>query len=970
MLSELESYPAPVTDEAVLQETVDRYWQRFDEACAAAQVSPLDHRELRQVASRVWGYSDWLAQSCIRRPEVLNDLLRQGHLHRRCFPGEIHERLQQRLRDVHHMSDLKRCLRQFRQREMMRIAWRDLAGWADLLEVMDDLTSLADACVIETTARLYAWQVARRGQPVGARTGRPQPLIVMAMGKMGGGELNFSSDIDVIFAYPEAGTTRGTGLELSNEEFFTLLARNLINALEEPTADGFVFRVDIRLRPFGDSGPLVMDFDQLEQYYSTHGRQWERYALIKARAVTGDPADQQALQALLEPFVFRRYLDFQTHQALRDMKRRIASQARHRDLSGHIKLGEGGIREVEFIAQVFQLVRGGRLPVLRDRRVLIVLQALGDLRMLPEYVCRDLMQGYVYLRRVENRLQAFADTQTHRLPQDPLHRYRLARSMGEPDWESFLATLQRVRARIHDHFEQVFAAPQAEGEDGDPVRQVWLQDGLAGDVQEKLRAVGVDEPGPVVRVLEDFEKGFVYRHMGDNARALLVRLVPLVLQAVLGVPNPHETLQRLFRLVESVGRRPTYLALLTENPIALSQLVRLCSASTWVAGFVADHPLLLDDLLDPRTLYRPLDKAALQADLAARLDAVGEQDLEQQMEALRHFKQTHELRVAAADIVGELPLMKVSDRLTEIAEVVLEQALRLSWRHVSDKYRVTTPSGRELAEPAGFAIVAYGKFGGIELSYGSDLDLVFLYDPGRIQVRQLSGRGESELDEAVFFSRLAQRLIHLLSTRTLSGELYEVDTRLRPSGASGLLVSSMAGFRDYQRHDAWTWEHQALVRARFVAGDAQLGAQFAQLRQEILCRPRDERQLRSEVVQMRARMRAGLGGKKNGVFHIKQDPGGIADIEFLVQYEVLRWAHDFVQLTRWTDNIRILETLVATGRLAKRTARVLSEAYQVLRAKVHRLTLGGQPPQVEEAAVQDTVRDVRQIWQHTMERQE
>jgi glutamate-ammonia-ligase adenylyltransferase len=849
---------------------------------------------------------------------------------------------------------------------MVRIAWRDLAGWAGVEETIRELSWLASACVDGALSLLSRWQTQEFGTPLAHGSAEPQSLVVIGMGKLGAEELNFSSDIDLIFAYPEAGTSQGGAVALDNEEYFVRLGRRLIRVLQENTRDGFVFRVDMRLRPFGDSGPLVMSFNAMEEYYQSHGREWERYAWIKADVIAGDRAAGGELMRRLRPFVYRRYLDYGAFESLREMKQGIAQQVRRKGMQDNIKLGAGGIREVEFIGQAFQLVRGGREPGLQERGILHVLAHLVTVGILPEYAGRGLIEAYRFLRRVENRLQAWADQQTHSLPTEEADRLRLALSMGYTDWAVFEQALNRHRRLVQDQFEQVFSAPQAVHAESDTQYLARLWQGELDDEQAQLilTKTGYDDAAEVVRLLNGLRTAAAYRALTPQGRDRFDRLMPLVLGAAAETERPVVTLQRVLILIEHIARRVTYLVLLIETPLALSQLVKLCAASPWIARFLARHPLSIDELIDPRRLYMPLDRAALEQDMRSAMSAVPVDDLERQMDVLRHFKQGNVLRVAAADVAGVYPLMVVSDHLTEIAEVVLAKVLELAYAHLISRHgRPQCRVEGKIIEP-GFAVVGYGKLGGIELGYGSDLDLVFLHDSaGEDQMTA----GPAVIDNAVFFARLGQRIIHMLNTQTPAGVLYEVDMRLRPSGAAGLLVSNIEAFQDYQLNEAWTWEHQALVRARAVAGDKTVAGRFEDIRRAVLSRSRDPVGLCKEVREMRERMRAELGRHDPAVFDLKQDRGGIADIEFMVQYGVLRWAHDHPVLLRYTDNIRLLEGFAQAGLMAPGEVALLGDAYRAYRAEVHRCTLQEQNAVVPDERFKDMRAAVGKIWAALME---
>lgn len=911
----------------------------------------------------VWACSDFVCQLCLRQPALLHSLSTTGDLYRAYEPGHYADSLERQLAEIGDENSLHRCLRSFRQREMLRIAWRDLTGQAPLDETLSELSTLADALIDGALGWLHGWLAQKFGQPI-SRTGTQLQMIVLGMGKLGGRELNFSSDIDLIFVFPEAGQTNGEK-PVENEQFFMRLGQALIAALDRQTVDGQCFRVDMRLRPYGESGPLVVSAAAMERYFLEQGREWERYAMIKARPVAGDVEGGEALLAELSPFVYRRYFDYGALESLREMKAMIAREVKRRRLADNVKLGRGGIREIEFIAQAFQLIRGGQDPALQQRALQPVLAYLGDHGLLPEHARQELMQSYEYLRRLENRIQAMHDRQSHDLPADPVDRDRLTLAMHAKDWQALCEELDDWRRRVQGHFDQIFVAPQQEDE-AEPTGESEYAD-IWHDVLDKdvavavLESAGFTDPDSALHLIGQFRTGTRVRALSDRGRTRLNRLMPMLLAAVAASPAPTQGLERLITLLDGVVRRTAYLALLNEHPMALSQLVRLVEGSPWIARYLSLHPVLLDELLDPRTLYAPLSKTALVAEVDARMAAVDIDDLEQQMEVLRHFKQTHVLRVAAADLSHSIPVMLVSDYLTDIAEVVLDRVLMLAWRQVSQRYGVPLLGD---GQPVDFGIVAYGKLGSLELGYSSDLDIVFLHDAvpsGTVT------DGNKPVDAAVFFARLAQRIIHILSTPTPGGILYEVDTRLRPSGQSGLLTTSIDAFADYQFERAWTWEHQALVRARLVTGSEKLKQRFADLRREILAKPRDNSALQGEVRTMRERMRKELSAKSQGQFDLKQDRGGIADIEFMVQYAVLAGAANYAGLLRYTDNIRLLDELERGEQLSAQQATTLANAYRHYRGLVHRLALQERATIVPEEDVQETAAAVAGVWEEVME---
>ena len=941
-----------------LQGRVRTTLERFSE-----DTNPPQNPEVLASLPRVWASSDFIARLCIRHPGMLHELSESGELTADSPRGSLRERLDQALAEIDDHDAMHRQLRFARQRELLRIGWRDLAGWASLDEILEANTELAEACIGAAHDWLYDKLCERWGTPRDS-SGNAQRLVILGMGKLGGRELNLSSDIDLIFAYPEPGET-DSRRPRANEEFFTRLGRQLIAALDQQTADGHVFRVDMRLRPYGTAGPLAMSFDALELYYQDQGREWERYAMIKARVVGGDPERGAELTESLRPFVYRRYLDYGALESMREMKRLIAREVQRKGLEANIKLGRGGIREVEFIAQVFQLIRGGQDRSLRQRSLLPVLEHLAEAGVIPEFARDELRDGYRFLRRVENHIQAMNDRQTHDLPSDPTDRARLALSLDEPDWLSLAERIDDWRHRIQGHFDQVFAAPQTEDESAgeDALADVWRASLDADGEQATLGQAGFANPEATASRLAALRDSRGTRSLSATGRGRLDRLMPLLLNAAAAQPNPDETIDRLLYLLEGIVRRTAYLSLLNEHPMALSQLVQLAAASPWVVRLLAQHPVLLDELLDPRALYAPLRREGLAAELAERLADVDDDDLETQMEVLRRFRQANTLRVAAADIGGALPIMVVSDYLTDIAEVVLEAVLRIARHHMIQRYGRPLGWDGEQAIEQGFVIVGYGKIASLELGYGSDLDLVFIHDH---QGEHQHTDGERSVDNQVFFARLAQRIIHILNTTTPGGILYEVDTRLRPSGRAGLVTSNIDAFADYQHNQAWTWEHQALVRSRVLAGEPALAKRVRAIRDEVLAQPREPEELRAQVLAMRRRMLAAKATTDPAVFDLKNDRGGIADIEFMVQYGVLAGASSQPGLLKYTDNIRLLDELSRHGALTADRARRLADAYRAYRARIHRLTLQERPERVDAGEFEAERRDVIEAWQIIM----
>ena len=809
-------------------------------------------------------------------------------------------------------AGLTRVLRMLRKRVMVKLILRDLNGLGCLEEVMEAMTALAEVCVREAQTCLMHVLQAQFGTPLDI-AGTVQPLLVIGMGKLGGCELNVSSDIDLIFVYPEDGETDGAR-KLSNHEFFTRLGRRLISMINEATGDGFVFRVDMRLRPYGESGPLVMSFAALEEYLLSQGREWERYAWIKARVISPANCDSyvKELTRLAQPFVFRKYLDFGAIDSMRRLHAQIRQEVQRRDLLGNIKLGPGGIREIEFTAQVFQLIRGGRDAKLRIRPTRKTLQQLTS--PLSAVAVAGLDAAYVFLRNLEHRLQYLDDQQTQELPEKPEDQEVIAHAMDYQDYAALLAELDRHRALVIQQFEQIFGAQEKHNDE-----QFWHEDISAAELQTRLESQGYRSPGDTSARLLQLQGGNRYRQLPESSRQRLDKLIPQFIASCAQQPNPDEALARSIALLEAISRRASYLAFLNEYPQALQRLVRMISASSWAGEYMTQHPALLDELLDAREMYQPPLWQKLASDLQSRLDDCSD-DIEHQLDVLRLAQQEQTFGLLAMDLQGLLPLEKLSDHLSDLADLLLAQVLKLSWASSRKRHR-ETPS---------FAIIAYGKLGGKELSYASDLDLIFLYD-------------DDHPDAQENYARLGQRINAMLSSYTASGRLYETDLRLRPNGASGLLVSTVAAFAEYQHKQAWVWEHQALTRARFSAGDAKVGAAFEAIRREVLGLPRDLAVLRSEILAMRQKMHDGHPNKST-LFDIKHDKGGMVDIEFIVQYLVLAHACQYPQLSANIGNLALLKLAGELDLIPAILAEQNRTLYRQLRQAQHRIRLNTQLP--------------------------
>jgi glutamate-ammonia-ligase adenylyltransferase len=860
---------------------------------------------------------------------------------------------------------LRRALRQLRTEVFCAVMERDLAGRADVAEVTGAMTDLAETTIRRAMAVLSADLEALYGEPRGPQ-GERLALGVVGMGKLGGRELNVSSDIDLIFVYEDDGETAGGQRSpIATQDFFTRLGKRLIAALAEVTADGYVFRVDMRLRPNGDSGPLVCSLGMLEEYFYVQGREWERYAWIKGRLVSEGGSDAarrlaKQLDAIVTPFIYRRYLDFGVISAIRALHLQIRQEAQRRasmrpDKADDIKLGRGGIREIEFSAQVFQLIRGGQDAGFRVRPTLAVLRHAAAHGLIAPAVCAGLSQAYRFLRELEHRLQYRNDAQTHAMPVDPEARAALAHAMGFDDYAALMARLDAHRELVEQQFDQIFA-DKVSGRDGcgapEDGAAAWVWSSALADesadeaLQARLIELGVAEPAELLARLRGVWQSSRYAGLAERSRQRFDIVAQRALEAARTLEPPErrgDTVARFFDLLEAVSRRGAYLALLTEYPQALHRVLSVLGASHWAAGYLIRHPQLLDELLDDEAIASPFDWAEFKRTLRLRLAAAD--GVEQQMDLLRHAHQAEVFRVLLIDLAGKLSVEHVSDRLSELADAVLDVTLEAVWNQLARRHR----------EVPRFAIIAYGKLGGKELGYASDLDLIFLYD-------------DPDENAAEVYAMFTRRLITCLTMATGAGTLFDVDLRLRPNGESGLLVTDLDAFRRYQLREgdaantAWVWEHQALTRARYCAGDAEIGAKFEAIREQVLTTPREAAPLAREIVGMRERVEAGHPNRTS-LFDLKHDRGGMVDIEFTVQYWVLLHAARDPELIRNTGNIALLREVSRFGLMSEEEAETVGAAYRTYRKLQHKLRLDGmEKARVEPAVVEAERAAVLALW--------
>ncbi len=893
------------------------------------------------------GYSLYLQREFNRNPEVFKNKNMKF-----CYQNkELKDSIYENLLESNELSELNKKLRNIRNTEMVRIALRDLTGQAEVVETIRDLSDLAEGLVAGALEWHYKLACIKFGVPMGEDSKQPQKLLVIAMGKLGGKELNFSSDIDLIFTYPEKGyATNEKGKQTDNEQFFIRLGQAVNKSLTEVTADGFVYRVDMRLRPFGNTGPLAVSFNEVENYYAMHGRAWERYALVKARVIAGDEDKGRELFDILRPFVYRKYIDFSSLDSLRELKTMIHAEVVKKEMHDNIKLGRGGIREIEFIIQVFQLINGGRDKNLQSQSLLKTLQVCTKNNYLSEQESSSLKSAYIFLRKAENRIQEWNDQQIHDLPKNEQQQQVLATTMGYEDYSQFNVVLEEHRQFVQQQFDLVFAEDSVD--EHTFVIPSLLEQQSFSDIENGYKEI------------ESFRKSAIYSRAGKESIDRFEQVLPKVIMEITKKGNQLETLQRILSLFESVLQRSVYLVLLIENKAAITNLVLLCSMSQWLTDRLVRSPVLFDQLLDGEILFNPLEANTLNQE-AELIRKENQADDEKFMNQLREWRSAQIFKVAASDVTGHLPVMKVSDYLTWIAEAVLKSVSEYSWQLMLSKNG--QPHGIEPKERP-LLVLAYGKLGGIELGYGSDLDIVFLYC-GLQGQEKTSGinveGGGKKIDNGLFMTRMVQKIISLMTTIMPTGILYEIDTRLRPSGSSGLIISDFDSFVAYQKNKAWTWEHQALVRARPVVFDKKDEKTFYEFKESFIKQTRNIKTIKNDVIEMRQKMRDALDKSTIDKFDLKQGKGGIVDIEFIVQYLVLAYASKYKELAKYADNLRLLEEIKKLNFLEQVKAKEiehLANAYCHYRSMYHQLALGNKSSTINYKEVEAEIIVVKELW--------
>ncbi|WP_281072358.1 bifunctional [glutamate--ammonia ligase]-adenylyl-L-tyrosine phosphorylase/[glutamate--ammonia-ligase] adenylyltransferase [Succinivibrio dextrinosolvens] len=936
-----------------LKQYSDIQYERLKGKLTEEQFALLD---LRPEFRFVLALSEFVSNTIYSYPKECCQLIEQGALDDPSFHIEPAPYVKEYVDDKLSDFDLKRRLRVLRRIHYMAIAWRDLCGFADINEVFEKLSSLAEAVVLRLLEVVRSQLKKVYGDAFDS-DGSPLPLLVIGMGKLGGRELNFSSDIDLIFTYPMEGETSGPRV-VTFREFFSKIVQRMANFLSDITSDSFCYRIDLRLRPFGDAGAIVNSFDALQVYYETQGRTWERYALVKGRILgQSEELDSYAaeLTSMLRPFVYRRYLDYGAIQSLRKLKHLIESEVRRRCLNNNFKLGKGGIREIEFISQAFALMRGGRYTELREESLRKSLKNIISLDLIPREICEKLDESYVYLRRLENIIQEISDKQTQNLPDNSKDMARVVAAMNYDSEEHFRADLDEVMQFVHEEFKKVVADEEDSEEDYKNF-DLWEADSDLEEMCAELEPhmVNKENTRDMAGDIITLKTSLARMPVGPVGRETLLELMPKVIYLIAKEQQSAALFKRMSGLIEKIALRTPYIQLLRDKNEVLERFIELLKDNHFASELITSHPILLDELFIPQYFTKPPSPDEFLSMLQEQLLRIDRDDLEAVMEELRLFKKIMVFRIALSDKAGKLPLMKISDALTWLAEALIKELIVIAWELNVQKYG--EPEGRSVNDP-GIAVIGYGKLGGIELGYKSDLDMVFLKRAGDGVTN-----GENGVPESIFYQRLIQRIMHLATTTTVGGILYDLDMRLRPDGDTGVLISDTDSFDLYQKGRAWTWEHQALVRARPIAGSADIIEKFNQIREEVIRAEKDDKKLKEDVVGMREKMRSHLDRSSDKLYDIKHGVGGMIDIEFISQYLLLKYAPIYPQMKLWSDNVRILEECSNLGIVDKSITDELIAAYIDIRQIYHELSLADLPRLISVSDRIPATYRVEEIW--------
>ena len=908
----------------------------------------------------VWVASPFIKRVCISQPTWLKNLVNNQDLHTDFDRSNYEERIKTIISQAHDLPELQKLLRQLRTAEYARIAWRDLQGYASVKQILHELSLFAECCLSGVLNWCFDW-LKTLPRTTEYERSLQNRVVIFALGKLGGKELNFSSDVDLVFAYSD-DVVQTQEQQAATAKFYLKLVQLVIRVVGEQTEDGFVFRVDTRLRPFGNSGTLIPTFSAIEQYFQTHGRDWERYAWIKANVIAGDIEVGRRFLAEVTPFIYRRYLDYGAVQSLRSMKELVDVKARQNTTKVDVKIGQGGIREIEFIAQMFQLIYGGRDQNLRIRSTIDVLNYLKKLKMLSNENISDLVSAYIFLRKVENGLQLQNDQQTHQLPKDEQDKNHFAYLIGTDNWDEFYCEYKKHTSNVNAVFSSLLQTNEAgypsESDEFKDFVYLWQQIDDKQYCINILEKFSLKDAQSIYERLRIFSQANVVQQLVPLARKRLDEFIPIFLSNILELDNPDLVIDRFLAILKKIVQRSTYISLLIENQNKLNKLFTLLEISPWIAQYVSTHPILLDEILRMDNSYELPSVPLLQKQLDTYIQSSSD-DLEKYMEGLREFKHAQLLQIAAVDIAENFPIMKVSDHLTWLAETCLNSAIIRANKDLSEKYGkpICIMDGESYVPE--LLIIEYGKLGGLELGYGSDLDIVFVHNS---RGKSCETDGELRLGNDVFFTRLVQRAIHLMTTITSAGKVFEVDIRLRPYGESGPIVSSIAAYENYLENEAWLWEKQALIRARPLNVNSSLADEFYRIRKNVLCQKRDIGVVRNSIIEMREKILSEHGSKEEKIFDIKKDNGGLIDIEFIVQFYVLSYAHEYDELCTYTDNVRILEACSESKLIDKKITDELKSIYLKYRKYLHQLNLRLLPQTVEEHEFKNERSIIQKYW--------
>ncbi len=907
----------------------------------------------KDTAIAVWAYSDYVANLSLQQPAMLVGLFESGDIQKRPTLNEYRLALASIMAQKPDIDTLMYDLRRLRQREMIRFVWQRVTAQQSPRQIAALISDFAEAILSATIDYLSLCHQASLGVALD-KNNQPCVLYVLGLGKLGGYDLNFSSDIDIMFTYFTPDHWQNTRKEWDPNQYFSKLVQTVVKVLSEVTQEGFVFRVDLRLRPFGQSAPVVMSYTAMEQYYQQHGREWERYALIKARIMNeGVQEEKETLQSLLRRFSYRRYVDYSVIEALRELKNLMDKQMQETAASDDIKLGRGGLREIEFIVQTFQLLKGGKDQRLQTPHLYTALNFIGKEGWLATEKTDQLREDYDLLRTMEDSVQMINDRQTQTYPSDELNRARLAFVMGYADWEDLIADLKPLRSRVSQQFETLFLTR----------KQLLPEKSVHSEVFFKLwslQSYESKEQNPdwieVAKTITLFRNSHAFIHLSKEAHTRLGNLMPLVLAVVFECATPNVYLQQFLKVISAVLRRSTYLSLLIENSNALFYLIQCCGQSVWMSEQLAQYPILLDSLLDQRLSLLSLDKMGLENRLEQALLSIPEDDTETQLEILRQIKNEYTLQAAMAYLTAQADDETVGLRLSHSAEAFLNVVARLAWRWVRVKYALCDEIDSVLPP---WAIIAYGTLGGKEMGFQSDLDLVFLYDNGA----KLGLDALIQQRRAEYAYQWARRVTYSLELKTYNGHLYKVDTQLRPSGEAGLLVSDISHFKMYQIEHAWLWEHQALLRARAVAGSVPMAVQFNGIREEVLARTRSADTVRQGIAAMRERMLSHSMACPSGKFDIKQGLGGLMDIEFMIQFlSLCALTSDEKPLSSGSHD-QWLQWVADLGKISLESVQALRRIDRLYRQVLNQAALQNAPPWVDNALFNDERAIVQHLWQ-------